>query len=223
MEGGSEDVQRRVLGTYASKRPQEQRSRWGLINGRIGGSMRVIVGITGASGALYGWRLLEVLEKAGCEVHAVVSGTGWAVLEHECGVGRSEVAGRVFRLYAADDYGAAPASGSFKADAMVVAPCSMRTLAAVANGLADNLLTRAADVTMKEGRKLVLVPRETPLSAVHLENMLKLARIGVRIVPASPGFYHNPQDIQALVDMMVGKVCDSLGVEHDLFRRWEGL
>ncbi len=185
--------------------------------------MKIIVGITGASGAVYGWRLLEVLRQAGCEVHTVVSENGWTVLRHECGVGRADVAGRVFRLYDADDTGAAPASGSFKADAMAVAPCSMRTLAAIANGLADNLLTRAADVTIKEGRRLVLVPRETPLSAIHLENMLKLARLGVRIVPASPGFYHNPQDIAALVDMMVGKACDSLGVEHDLFKRWEGL
>ncbi|MDT8901269.1 UbiX family flavin prenyltransferase [Anaeroselena agilis] len=185
--------------------------------------MRVVVGITGASGAVYGWRLLAALRKGGCEVHAVVSENGWTVLKHECGVGRDAVAALVQRLYEPDDYGAAPASGSFRADAMVVAPCSMRTLAAVAAGLADNLLTRAADVAVKEGRRLVLVPRETPLSAIHLENMLKLARLGVRIVPASPGFYHNPQDVAALVDMMVGKVCDALGVEHELFKRWEGL
>lgn len=185
--------------------------------------MKIIVGITGASGAIYGWRLLEVLHAAGCEAHVVVTAPGWAVLRQECGVGPEDAAKRVFRLYAADDIGAAPASGSFRADAMVVAPCSMRTLAAVACGLADNLLTRAADVTIKEGRKLVLVPRETPLSAIHLENMLKLARTGVRIIPASPGFYHNPPDIASLVDMLVGKVCDSLGVEHDLYARWDGL
>jgi polyprenyl P-hydroxybenzoate and phenylacrylic acid decarboxylases len=185
--------------------------------------VRVIVGITGASGAVYGWRLLDALSRAGCEVHTIVSGPGWAVLGQECGVGRHEVAGRVNRLYACDDTGAAPASGSFQADAMVIAPCSMRTLAAVAGGLADNLLTRAADVTVKEGRPLVLVPRETPLSAIHLENMLKLARIGVRIVPACPGFYHNPRDLAALVDMMVGKVLDVLGLDHDLFPRWPGL
>ncbi len=185
--------------------------------------MRVIVGITGASGAIYGWRLLEALGQAGHEVHAIVSPAGWAVLNQECGISPDDIAKRVYRLYAADDIGAAPASGSFRADAMVVAPCSMRTLAAIAAGLADNLLTRAADVTLKEGRKLVLVPRETPLSAIHLENMLKLARLGVRIVPACPGFYHNPQSVAALVDMLMGKVLDSLGVEHELFRRWEGL
>lgn len=185
--------------------------------------MKVIVGITGASGAVYGWRLLEVLHKAGCEVHAIVTGPGWDVLAHECGAGEREAAARCFRLYAADDIGAAIASGSFKADAMAVAPCSMKTLAAVACGLADNLLTRAADVTIKEARPLVLVPRETPLSAIHLENMLKLARLGVRIIPACPGFYHNPQGLGDLVDMVVGKVCDSLGVEHDLYKRWTGM
>lgn len=185
--------------------------------------MRVIVGVTGASGAIYGFRLLEVLKQTGCEVHAVVTANGWTVLAHECGVDRAAVAALADRLYAVDDYGAAPASGSFRADAMAVAPCSMRTLAAIAGGLADNLLARAADVALKEGRRLVLVPRETPLSAVHLENMLKLARLGVRLVPACPGFYHKPRDVAALVDMLVGKVCDALGVEHDLFRRWEGL
>lgn len=184
--------------------------------------MKVIVGISGASGAIYGWRLLEVMQQAGCEVHAVVSEHGWEVLAHECNVGQADVAGRVHRLYDNADTGAALASGSFKTDAMVVAPCSMRSLGAIANGLADNLLVRAADVIIKEDRRLILVPRETPLSAIHLENMLKLARIGVRIVPASPGFYHNPQDLPSLVDMMVGKVCDMLGLEHDLFKRWEG-
>lgn len=185
--------------------------------------MRVIVGITGASGAVYGWRLLEVLRQAGCETHVVVSGPGWEVLDHECGIGPAEVAARAFRLYDNTDGGAAIASGSFKADAMVVAPCSMRTLAAVANGLADNLLTRAADVTIKEDRRLILVPRETPLSVIHLANMLKLAQAGVKIMPASPGFYHNPTDLTALIDMMVGKVCDMLGLDHRLFPRWEGL
>ncbi len=188
-----------------------------------GEALRVIIGITGASGAIYGLRLLEVLKQAGCEAHAVVSANGWTVLAHECGVGRAAVAALADRLYDIEDYGAAPASGSFRAEAMVVAPCSMRTLAAISCGLADNLLTRAADVTMKEGRRLVLVPRETPLSAIHLENMLKLARLGVRLVPACPGFYHKPPDVAALVDMLVGKVCDALGVEHDLVKRWEGL
>ena len=184
--------------------------------------MRIIVGISGASGAVYGWRLLAVLRQAGCEVHVVVSEHGWEVLAHECKVGRNEIAGLVHRLYDNVDTGAALASGSFKTDAMVVAPCSMRSLGAIANGLADNLLVRAADVTIKENRKLILVPRETPLSVIHLDNMLKLAQIGVRIMPASPGFYHNPPDLPSLVDMMVGKVCDMLGIDHDLFKRWEG-
>ncbi|MBP3781355.1 MAG: UbiX family flavin prenyltransferase, partial [Selenomonas sp.] len=109
-----------------------------------------------------------------------------------------------------------------QADAMVVLPCSMKTAASIAHSLSDNLLTRAADVTLKEGRRLVLVPRETPMHAIHLENLLTLARLGVRIVPAAPGFYHRPRSIEDLVDMLVGKICDQLGLQIDLFTRWEG-
>ena len=182
--------------------------------------MRIIVGITGASGVIYGWRLVQVLKQAGCEVHAVVSEHGWQVLAYECGVDQSAVTAVVDRLYDVHAMAASIASGSFPVDAMVIAPCSMRTLGAVANGLADNLLTRAADVTIKEARQLVIVPRETPISVIHLTNMLNLAQIGVKIVPASPGFYHCPTDLSGLVDMLVGKICDILKVEHNLFPRW---
>ncbi|EAX48689.1 3-octaprenyl-4-hydroxybenzoate carboxy-lyase [Thermosinus carboxydivorans Nor1] len=184
--------------------------------------MRIVVGITGASGAVYGYRLLEVLQVTGCEVHAVVSKHGWEVLEYECGVGAQMVSSLVHQLYHVDDITAPIASGSFRTDAMIIAPCSMHTLGLIAGGIAGNLLTRAADVTIKENRPLILVPRETPVHAIHLENMLRLARIGVRILPACPGFYHRPRNLQALIDMMVGKICDQLNIQHQLYERWQG-
>ncbi len=184
--------------------------------------MRIIVGITGASGAIYGFRLIQVLKNAGCEIHAVVSEPGWQVLEYECNIRRQDIVANVDFLHDINNIAACIASGSFKTDAMVVVPCSMRTLGGIANGIADNLLGRAADVMMKEGRKLIIVPRETPFSAIHLGNMLKLAQLGVRIVPACPGFYHRPENLEAVIDMMVGKICDTIGVEHDLFPRWKG-
>ncbi|WP_295155442.1 UbiX family flavin prenyltransferase [Selenomonas sp. AE3005] len=184
--------------------------------------MKIVVGITGASGSVYALRLIEVLRHAGHEVHAVVTDSGWQVLDYECGVSRGMLETRVNVLYDNNNVGAAIASGSFKVDAMVVLPCSMKTVASIAHSMSDNLLTRAADVMLKEGRKLVIVPRETPMHAIHLENLLKLAQLGVRIVPAAPGFYHRPRSIADLVDMLVGKICDQLGVDTDLFTRWEG-
>ena len=184
--------------------------------------MKIIVGITGASGSVYALRLIEVLQEAGHEIHAVVTDSGWRVLAYECGVEPAELEERVDVLYDVGDIGAAIASGSFLMDAMIVVPCSMKTVGCLANGIADNLLTRAADVTLKEGRPLVLVPRETPMHAIHLENLLKLAHLGARILPACPGFYHRPQTMEELIDMFVGKICDSLKVEHSLFPRWQG-
>ena len=184
--------------------------------------MKLVVGITGASGSIYALRLIEVLRQAGHEVHAVVTDSGWQVLDYECGVSREALAKRVAVLYDNDNVGAAIASGSFRADAMVVLPCSMKTAASIAHSMSDNLLTRAADVMLKEGRNLILVPRETPMHAIHLENLLKLAQLGVRIMPAAPGFYHRPETIEDLVDMLVGKICDQLGIDADLFARWEG-
>lgn len=185
--------------------------------------MRIIVGITGASGAVYGLELLRCLREDGHEVHAIVSQYGWKVLEHECKAGRAEILGLAHRLHGHDDLTSPLASGSFRADAMAVVPCSMRTLAAVAAGLADNLLCRAADVMLKERKNLVLAVRETPLNAIHLENMLKLARLGVGIMPACPGFYHRPAGIADLVTMLVGRIMDSLGLENDHFPRWQGM
>ena len=184
--------------------------------------MRIVVGITGASGSIYGLRLIEVLRKAGHEVHVVVTSSGWQVLDYECGVSQADMRQRVDVLYDVENIGAAIASGSFQMDAMVVVPCSMKTVGSIAQGISDNLLTRAADVALKEGRPLILVPRETPMHAIHLENLLRLARTGARIMPACPGFYHRPQTLADIVDMMVGKICDILGVGHQLFDRWQG-
>lgn len=184
--------------------------------------MKIVVGITGASGSIYALRFIAAAKADGHEVHAVVTDSGWDVLEYECGVSREKFSVKVDKLYDNDNVGAAIASGSFRTDAMVILPCSMKTAGSIAHGISDNLLTRAADVMLKEGRKLVIVPRETPMHAIHLENLLKLAQVGARIVPACPGFYHRPQTLDDVVDMMVGKICDQLGIEHNLFERWQG-
>ncbi len=185
--------------------------------------MRVTIGITGASGAIYGWRMLALLQAAEIETHCVVTDMGWKVLKYECGVEYKDVANVATELYEINDLTVRIASGSFKTDAMVIIPCTMHTLGAISNGISSNLLLRAADVMIKEGRKLVIVPRETPLSPIHLANMLKIAQLGVRIVPASPGFYHQPKNIAELVDMMVGRVCDQLDIDLNIFTRWQGM
>lgn len=191
---------------------------------RVGGDLlRVTIGLTGASGAIYGWRMLQLLHTAGVETYCVVTDAGWKVLKHECGVERKDIINVATELYDISDLTVCIASGSFKTDAMVIIPCTMHTVGAIANGISSNLLLRAADVMIKEGRKLVIVPRETPLSPIHLSNMLTLAQIGVKIVPASPGFYHQPRNISELVDMMVGRVCDQLDIELNIFPRWQGM
>ena len=182
--------------------------------------MKIVVGITGASGSIYGLRLIEVLRAAGHEVHAVVTNSGWQVLEYECGVSREKLRQRVNVLYDVENIGAAIASGSFRMDAMAVVPCSMKTVGSIAQGISDNLLTRAADVALKEGRPLILVPRETPMHAIHLENMLKLTQLGATIIPASPGFYHKPQSIDDLVNFMVGRILDHLQIRQTIVPRW---
>ncbi|GHV52382.1 putative UbiX-like flavin prenyltransferase [Deltaproteobacteria bacterium] len=185
--------------------------------------MRIVVGITGASGSVYALHLLRALSLLEHEVHAVVSEYGRRILAHECRAGEGEIRKLVNTLHPIDNLASLLASGSFRTDVMVVIPCSMRTLAAIASGLADNLLCRTADVVIKERKNLILAVRETPLSAVHLENMLKLARLGVGIVPLCPGFYHKPQSIDDLVSMMVGRIMDSMGLASDAFPRWEGI
>jgi 4-hydroxy-3-polyprenylbenzoate decarboxylase len=183
---------------------------------------RILLAITGASGAIYGVKLLDALKSAGCEVHLIVSQSGAEVLLHEVGLRVKDIAPRAFACYGPQDMAAAPASGSSGLEAMVICPCSASTMAALATGVTVTLVHRAADVMLKEGRPLVLVPRETPLHTGHLENLLKLARLGAIILPASPGFYHSPQTIDDLVNHVVGKICDRLGITHKLFERWTG-
>jgi 4-hydroxy-3-polyprenylbenzoate decarboxylase len=189
-----------------------------------------IVGVTGASGLRYAVRLLDVLPSLVQEVHVVFSESALRVLHDEEGVALSasqlsyvnlfaRTAENVF-FYNPRDIGARIASGSMRADGMVVIPCSMSTLGAIAHGIPSHLVHRAADVTMKEGRPLILVPRESPLSAIHLENMLTLSRLGVKIVPAMPGFYSRPQSVDDVVDQFVMRVLDSMGIENSLGKRW---
>lgn len=183
--------------------------------------MKIIVGITGASGNVYAIRLLEVLQGMGHEVHLVATDSGLQVTAHESEKTQADLEKMVTKVYDVHNIGAAIASGSFLIDAMVVVPCSMKTAAAIASGVTDNLLTRAADVTLKEARPLIVVPRETPMHAGHLENLLKLTRLGARILPACPGFYHKPETLDDIVNIMVGKICDALHIENDLFKRWK--
>jgi flavin prenyltransferase len=195
----------------------------------------LVLAITGASGAQYAIRLLEILLASGRKVHLVVSPAGAQVLRTEMGLSvdidkfdtgqlglgdRSVRDALVYHHY--QNYFAPIASGSFLTAGMVICPCSMGTLGGVANGLSSNLIQRAADVHLKERRKLIVVPRETPLGSIALENMKKLSDAGAVILPAMPGFYHRPQSIADLVDFVVGRICDQLGVtvEKDLFRRW---
>ena len=185
---------------------------------------RIIVGISGASGAVYGVRLLQVLQGcAGIESHLVVSDAGWRNLRHETGLEPAAVEALAHTVHDARNIGATIASGSFQSAGMVVAPCSMRTLAAVAHGLSDNLLTRAADVVLKERRRLVLMVRETPLHLGHLRNMVSVTEMGAIVCPPVPAFYQRPQSVADIVDHSVARALDLLEVAHGLGGRWAGL
>ncbi len=186
-------------------------------------TMELVVGITGATGVLYGVRLLEALDTCGVTTHLIISDWGRKNLEIETPYDVSAVKRLAGHVYDDKELGARISSGSFKTDGMVVLPCSMKTLSAVSNGYDETLITRAAGVTLKEGRKLVLCPRETPLSAIHLENMLKLARLGVRIVPPMPAFYNQPKNIEDIVESHTMKVLDQFGLSYDGQKRWNGL
>ncbi len=195
-----------------------------------------ILCITGASGAVYGIRLLEELLGRDHAVDLLVTPTAEIILEHELGVrlitapgGRTilrgpdrEIEGPLLRHLATDDLTAGPASGSSLRRDMIICPCSMGTLARIATGVSGNLVERAADCILKERGRLVLVPRETPLHSIHIENMLRLSRAGAIILPAMPGFYHGPQGVDDLVNFIVGKVLDALEIENDLYKRWDG-
>jgi len=180
---------------------------------------KVVVGITGASGAIYAKAFLEKLD---AEKHLIISENGRELLEYELDVKAADVESLARHVYANDDMNAPIASGSVDFDAMVIIPCSMSTLSKIAAGIGDNLITRAAGVCLKEHRWLILVPRETPLSTIHLQNMTRLAEAGVVILPAMPGFYGKPQTVQELADFVAGKVLDILGQKNDAYRRWAG-
>jgi 4-hydroxy-3-polyprenylbenzoate decarboxylase len=185
---------------------------------------RLIVAITGASGAVYGVRLLQVLGAvSGIETHLIVSDAGVLNLHHEMDMNRKDVEALAARAYNPRDIGATLASGSFQSDGMIVAPCSMKTLASIALGLSDNLIARAADVALKERRRLVLMVRETPFNLAHLRNMTSVTEMGGIVFPPLPGFYQRPQTSAEMVDHTVGRVLDLFGIPHALTPRWNGL
>lgn len=183
---------------------------------------RLIVGITGASGTIFGIRLLELLRDQGIETHLVMSQWAARTLVHETSYTVQQVQALASERYAIGDVGSALASGSFVTAGMAIVPCSMRSLAAIAHGFGDNLIHRAADVVLKERRRLVLAVREAPLSEIHLENMLKLARMGVSICPPTPAFYNQPQSIDDLVNHSVARILDQLGIHVESAQRWAG-
>jgi len=184
---------------------------------------RVVVGVTGASGAVYAVRLLQRLRRAGREIHLVASAAGLLNVHHELGLDRNALESLADVAYRPADIGAAIASGSFAAEATVIAPCSMKSLAAIANGLSDNLLTRAADVALKERRRLVLMVRETPLNLAHLRNMTSVSEMGAIVFPPLPAFYHRPTTIDEIVADTVERVAALLGVEDAEPKTWSGL
>jgi 4-hydroxy-3-polyprenylbenzoate decarboxylase len=183
--------------------------------------LKLIVAVTGASGSIYADSFLKTAKKMEIEIHLIVSKAAEKVVTHELGNVKAfmELADYI---YEPDDLEAPLASGSFAVNGMVIIPASMKTIAALANGYNSNLVTRAADVQLKEKRKLIIVPRETPLHAIHLENMAKLSTVGAVILPAMPAFYHRPTTIDDLVNFIIGKVLDQLGVQNELFKRWTG-
>ncbi|MCC6329391.1 MAG: UbiX family flavin prenyltransferase [Acidobacteria bacterium] len=199
--------------------------------------MELTFAITGASGAIYAWRTLQLLASSGVveRINLIMSSTAATVAQVEMGVNLKDPAlhqindwlglepeSRLIRLWRLDNFAAKPSSGSYKQAGMLIVPCSMGTLGAIASGAGTNLIHRAADVTLKEGRKLVLVPRETPYNAIHLENMLKLSRAGARILPASPGFYHRPNNIEDLVDHLCYRILDQFDIPHSRKTQWTG-
>jgi len=182
--------------------------------------MRLIVAMSGGSGAQYGLRLIEVLTSLGHEIDLVVSAGAERVLELEVGDNYQQILDLTAVQYDVRDIGAAIASGTHPNDGMIIVPCSMKTLAAIAHGFSQNLIHRAADVMLKEGRKLVLVNRETPLNRIHLKNMLAAQEAGATIMPASPGYYYHPKTVDDLINFMVGKILNVIGINHDVIKAW---
>lgn len=192
-------------------------------------SLPVVLAITGASGAPYAVRLLEVLARKHVPLWLIVSGHGWRLLQQECGIADAKALQAAtggdwssVTPFTDEDRGAKPASGSQPTAGMVVCPCSMGTVSAIAQGSSRSLVERAADVTLKERRKLILVPRETPLSLIHLRNLVQVTEAGAVVIPAAPGFYHRPAQVSDLVDFIVQRVLDQLGLDIEIGKRWEG-
>lgn len=184
--------------------------------------LRIVIGITGATGTIYAIRLLEILKQLNIETHLVISKWALATLKFETPLSATELSSLASATYSPRDVSAGPASGSFQHDGMIIVPCSMKTLAAVRCGLGDDLIARAADVTLKEGRRLMLVVRETPLSDIHLENMLAVRRAGAIIFPPVPAFYTQPKSLDDMVNQSAGRMLDSMGIHVDTFPRWSG-
>ena len=184
--------------------------------------MEIVIGISGASGVQYGIRLLEALKAKGCTTHLIITDSARKIIEIETSSPAREVEELAAHVYAPKDFSAPVASGSHLFDALVVIPCSMGTLSGIACGSSDTLITRCADVCLKEKRRLILVPRETPLSLIQLRNMVAASEAGAVILPACPAFYSQPKSLAELVDVLVGRVLDLLGLENDLYKRWEG-
>jgi flavin prenyltransferase len=182
---------------------------------------QVLVGITGASGSIYGVRLLQELQKKDVTIHLIVSASAKKIISYETDETFEKVLNLADKVYENDDLFAGPASGSYPIDAMVIVPCSMKTLSAIATGYANRLITRAASCMLKENKPLIVVPRETPLDLAGIQNMLQVHQAGGSILPAAPGFYHKPDTISELIDFIVGKILDQLSISHELFKRWE--
>jgi 4-hydroxy-3-polyprenylbenzoate decarboxylase len=184
--------------------------------------MKLIVAITGASGMVYPSRLLKFLKSKKIETYLIVSEPAKKIIEYELEISPIDLIKIASKNYEIDDLSSPISSGSQTFDAMIIIPCSMNTAAAIANGYSDNLIRRVADVALKESRKLIIVPRETPMNAIHLENLLKLAKLNVSIVPACPAFYHKPKNVEQIVDFIVGRVLMQLNIKNDLYKPWTG-
>jgi len=182
--------------------------------------VKLIVAITGASGVVYGKRLLEELKKSNVETHLVISEAAKKIIKLELDTSVNSIEKLATHVHENDDWSSPIVSGSYRTDGLVIVPCSMKTLAGAANGFAENAVLRAADVMIKEKRKLIVVPRETPVNCIHLKNMLELSQQGVYVVPAMPAFYHKPETIDDIVDFVVGRILDVLGIDHHLYKRW---
>ncbi len=184
--------------------------------------MKLVIAITGASGAIYPLRLLKFLKEKDIETFLIISRPAEEIIHHELRIDKKDLERYASESYDIDDLSAPLSSGSQIFDAMIIIPCSMNTVSAIATGNSNNLIRRTADVALKEGRKLILVTRETPINAIHLENLLKLSRLNVTILPACPAFYHKPKNVDELVDFIIGRVLSQLGIEHNIYEPWKG-